>query len=147
VAPAASPELTGARREENGPPPRRKYRGSGKPRVPHTWRTRVDPCADGWLEVAAGLAAEPHRTAKPFFEHPRNRDPGSFAAGQLRILQRRVKEWRRDALWTFAAGWLEDERQTGTVLPGPLGAIPTVAVPSQNHAAEERVLTSTGSAT
>jgi len=42
-----------------------------------------------WLEL------EPDRTAKELFKRLRDEHPGSFADGQLRTLQRRVKEWRR----------------------------------------------------
>jgi hypothetical protein len=107
---------------------KRKYRRSGKPRVPHTWRTRPDPFADVWEEVQAWLGAEPERTAKSLFEQLQAQYPGDFAAGQLRTLQRRVKEWRREAILTFDAGWLEEERLAGSVLPGPLRAI--IAAPS-----------------
>jgi hypothetical protein len=42
-----------------------------------------------WLEL------EPDRTAKDLFERLRKGRETDFPAGQLRTLQRRVKEWRR----------------------------------------------------
>ena len=118
--------LPQAAAEAAGPRPRRKYRRSDKPRVPHTWRTRVDPFAAVWEEIETWLAAAPERTAKSLFEELQTRYPGAFSAGQLRTLQRRVKAWRREAILTFDAGWLEAERCAGAVLPGPLRATPAV---------------------
>ena len=42
-----------------------------------------------WLE------AEPNRTPKELFDRLRREHPGMFVPGQLRTLQRRVKDWRR----------------------------------------------------
>ncbi len=38
---------------------------------------------------------EPDRTAKELFQRLQVEHPGRFPDGQLRTLQRRVKEWRR----------------------------------------------------
>ncbi len=92
--------------EERG---KRRYRRSGKPRVPHTWRTRKDPFEGVWAEVKQKLEAEPERTAKSLFLELQQEDPGRFAAGQLRTLQRRVKQWRRETLITFQTEWLAPE--------------------------------------
>ena len=92
--------------EERG---KRRYRRSGKPRVPHTWRTRKDPFEGVWAEVKQKLAAEPERTAKSLFLELQQEYPGRFAAGQLRTLQRRVKQWRRETLITFKTEWLAPE--------------------------------------
>ncbi len=46
---------------------KRRYRRSGKPRVPHTWRTRKDPFEGVWAEVKQKLEAEPERTPKSLF--------------------------------------------------------------------------------
>jgi len=76
----------------------RKYRGIGKVpseiQVPHTWRTRPDPFAEVWAELAAQLAAHPGLQAKTLFVDLQRRYPGRFADGQLRTLQRRIKVWR-----------------------------------------------------
>ena len=76
----------------------RKYRGIGKLpseiQVSHTWRTRPDPFAEVWEEVAVQLAAHPGLQAKTLFVDLQRRYPGRFADGQLRTLQRRIKVWR-----------------------------------------------------
>ncbi|GLI38802.1 hypothetical protein GHYDROH2_23030 [Geobacter hydrogenophilus] len=76
----------------------RKYVKSGK--LPseflkeHNWRTRTDPFEAHWEEVREKLAESPGLEAKTHFEDLQRRFPGTFADGQLRTLQRRVKRWR-----------------------------------------------------
>lgn len=76
----------------------RKYRDLG--RLPsqlapqHTWRTRPDPFAGVWEEIAEKLRLAPGLEAKTLFEDLQRRHPGRFADGQLRTLQRRIKLWR-----------------------------------------------------
>ena len=41
------------------------------------------------------FGAEPWRTARELFERLQQEQPGAFPDGQLRTLQRRLKEWRR----------------------------------------------------
>jgi hypothetical protein len=41
------------------------------------------------------LELEPDRTAKELFARLRKEPEADFAVGQLRTLQRRVKDWRR----------------------------------------------------
>ena len=65
------------------------------PRSPRTWRTRVDPFETVWPEVREWLEAEPDITGKALFGRLRKKHPGEFAPGQLRTLQRRVRQWRR----------------------------------------------------
>jgi hypothetical protein len=76
----------------------RKYRQLGKLpselKKPHTWRTRKDPFEDIWHEVKSMLEINPGLEAKTLFEDLQRRNPGRFADGQLRTLQRRVKIWR-----------------------------------------------------
>ncbi len=67
---------------------------SEMPEVPRTWRTRPDPLADVWPEVAEQLAQAPRLQAKTLWDWLQRKYPGRFAEGQLRTLQRRVKEWR-----------------------------------------------------
>ena len=62
--------------------------------VPRYWRTRPDPFEDVWPEVLYWLGEEPDATAKSLFERLMTKYPGKFQSGQLRTLQRRVKEWR-----------------------------------------------------
>lgn len=65
------------------------------PKPPRHWRTRKDPFETVWPRVVLWLEAEPDRTAKGLFARLRGEQPMHFSAGQLRTLQRRVKEWRR----------------------------------------------------
>lgn len=58
------------------------------------WRTRSDPFDSTWGEVSAWLDEEPDCTAKELFQRLQAMHPGQFTKGQLRTLQRRVKEWR-----------------------------------------------------
>ena len=60
----------------------------------HEWRTRLDPFAEVWEELRERLEIEPGLQAKTLFEHLRQRQPGQFSDGQLRTLQRRIKQWR-----------------------------------------------------
>jgi hypothetical protein len=60
----------------------------------HEWRTRPDPFAEVWEEIRQRLEVEPGLQAKTLFEHLRRTQPGRFADGQLRTLQRRIKQWR-----------------------------------------------------
>lgn len=61
-----------------------------------TWRTRKDPFKDVWVDVVLrGLQNEPDITAKELFERLQMKYPGEFTDGQLRTLQRRVREWRQ----------------------------------------------------
>jgi hypothetical protein len=76
----------------------RKYCQLGKlpsdVKVEHTWRTRFDPFAEVWAELERYLTGNPGLEAKTLFDYLQRTYPGSFADGQLRTLQRRVKQWR-----------------------------------------------------
>jgi len=76
----------------------RKYRRSGKLpsdlKQEHTWRTRKDPFEDVWVGMKSMLEINPGLEAKTLFEDLQRRNPGRFADGQLRSLQRRIKNWR-----------------------------------------------------
>jgi hypothetical protein len=65
------------------------------PKPPRHWRTRTDPFEATWPRVVTWLESEPDRTAKELFERLRDERAGDFSVGQVRTLQRRVKEWRR----------------------------------------------------
>lgn len=64
------------------------------PRV-RTWRTRSDPFEAVWPEALKWIEQEPDITGKALFGRIRAKHPGEFATGQLRTLQRRVREWRQ----------------------------------------------------
>ncbi|HKA53663.1 MAG TPA: transposase family protein [Candidatus Binatia bacterium] len=62
---------------------------------PRTWRTRKDPFEGVWPEILLWLQEDPEATAKSLFERLHRHYPGRFTPGQLRTLQRRIREWRR----------------------------------------------------
>jgi hypothetical protein len=61
---------------------------------PRSWRTRADPFENAWPLIEQWLNAQPDATAKALFQRLQAQSPTPFAPGQLRTLQRRVKEWR-----------------------------------------------------
>ena len=63
---------------------------------PRTWRTREDPFAEDWEEIASSLEQAPELEAKTLFEDLLRRRPGRYGEGQLRSFQRRVKQWRAE---------------------------------------------------
>jgi hypothetical protein len=65
------------------------------PKPARYWRTRKDPFEAVWPRLVNWLESEPDRTAKELFERLCDEQQGNFSEGQLRTLQRRVKEWRR----------------------------------------------------
>jgi hypothetical protein len=76
----------------------RKYRRLSKLpselKTAHNWRTRKDPFEDVWHEIKSMLEINVGLEAKTIFEDLQRRNPGGFADGQLRSLQRRIKVWR-----------------------------------------------------
>ncbi len=116
LTPNGDAETDRALLEAELPPPafeqrtKRRYRRTSKARVPHTWRTRADPFDGVWEEMRSWLESEPGRTAKSLFLELQQRYPGRHPNGQLRTLQRRVREWRRQILVTFDDQWLELDR-------------------------------------
>jgi hypothetical protein len=76
----------------------RRYVASGKvpseSTTPRRWRTREDPFAEDWPDLAERLAAAPSLEAKALFEDLLRRRPGRYEPGQVRTFQRRVQQWR-----------------------------------------------------
>lgn len=76
----------------------RKYRDSGK--LPselkqgRAWRTREDPFDADWPAIAERLEEAPELEAKTLFEVMLEEHPERYEPGQLRTLQRRVRDWR-----------------------------------------------------
>ena len=76
----------------------RKYCDAG--RLPsqlqteHTWGTRPDSFEEVWPELEDMLENNGGLEALTLFEYLQLKEPGRFADGQLRTLQRRVKVWR-----------------------------------------------------
>lgn len=79
-------------------PTARRYRDSGKLpedlRRQRVWRTRPDPFGEVWPEVEELLRRDAGLQAKTIFEELDRRHPGRFPQGQLRTLQRRIRDWR-----------------------------------------------------
>ncbi len=62
-----------------------------------TWRTRADPFAEVWTEEIEPLLskdADGALEATTVLEWLEERHPGRFSQGQLRTLQRRLRDWR-----------------------------------------------------
>lgn len=82
-----------------------KYRDAGKLpselKTMRSWRTREDPFAEDWPAIAERLALAPELEAKTLFElllaEQARGEPPRYEPGQLRTLQRRVREWRATA--------------------------------------------------
>lgn len=61
---------------------------------PRGYRTRPDPFVEDWQWVAEQLQNAPALEAKTLFEALQERRPGRYQDGQLRTLQRHIKQWR-----------------------------------------------------
>ena len=63
--------------------------------TPRTWRTREDPFTQDWdAEIVPRLVDAPELEAQTLFEFVTALHPGRYEPGQLRTLQRRIREWR-----------------------------------------------------
>ena len=79
-----------ARKWEHGLLPSRRHK-------PHTWRTRKDPFAEVFESEVKPLLAEDSKgvlEATTLLTELNRRHPGQFSEGQLRTLQRRIRQWR-----------------------------------------------------
>lgn len=76
----------------------RKYMSSGclpsEMSVERTWRTRADVFSDDWCDIEKMLRDAPTLEAKTIFEDLQMRRSGIYQDGQLRTLQRRIRDWR-----------------------------------------------------
>ncbi|MFZ2653455.1 MAG: hypothetical protein WAX69_00935 [Victivallales bacterium] len=72
----------------------RRGRSPSERRKPHLWRTRKDPFADVAEEIEEMLGNADNLEPLTVFMHLQGKYPGKFRDGQLRTLERRVKEWR-----------------------------------------------------
>lgn len=59
-----------------------------------SWRTRKDPFEQDWPQIAKMLEDSPELEAKALFEWLQEQREGRYEPGQLRTLQRRIKQWR-----------------------------------------------------
>ena len=60
----------------------------------HDWQTRKDPFAQDWVEVEEMLKVNPGLEAKTIFEYFQRENLGKYQDGQLRTLQRKIRNWR-----------------------------------------------------
>ena len=60
------------------------------------WRTRSDPFESVWTEVKEILKRSPTVEATAVFDHLCRQQAGAFQQGQLRTLQRRIKQWKAE---------------------------------------------------
>lgn len=81
-----------------------------------SWRTRPDAYAEFWADICKELEADPAKEAKCVFQELQNHYPGRFGEGQLRTLQRRVFDWRKEigVITSF-------EHWTSCLLQGKIG--------------------------
>jgi hypothetical protein len=99
------------------------------PSSPRTWRTRKDPFAEVWPEILEWLQHDPDSTAKSLMERLHRVYPGRFPHGQLRTLQRRIREWRH----VMARSLVHGDRDGSGAEEGPtvVGAAATDAKPGR----------------
>lgn len=71
------------------------------------WRSRIDPFEVVWPQVLPWLEVRPDQSAPELFARLRHDHPGVYPDGQLRTLQRRVKDWRRLAARRLVVGLQE----------------------------------------
>lgn len=76
----------------------RKYLGhrklSSQIKQERTWQTREDPFEQDWDDIKLKLEINSGLEAKTLFEWLQRTYPGRYSDGQLRTLQRRIKQWR-----------------------------------------------------
>lgn len=90
AAAAADMSVRSARKWETGPLP-------SETKGARDWRTRPDPFAATWeSEILPLLVADEKRVleAKTVLDVLNARQPGAFDVGQVRTLQRRMRDWR-----------------------------------------------------
>jgi hypothetical protein len=58
------------------------------------WRTHQDAFEPAWPTLQRWLRVDPAQTSKTVFERLQREFPGVYREGQLRSLQRRLKDWR-----------------------------------------------------
>jgi hypothetical protein len=71
---------------------------------PKRLRRRPDPFAAVTLELRGWFEEEPWHTSRELLERLQARCPGVYPDGQLRTLQRRLKDWRREAAQRMVFG-------------------------------------------
>lgn len=74
---------------------------------PRSWRTRPDPFESVWPEILLWLQADPEAMAITLMERLQQQFPGQFHDGQLRTLQRRIRDWRQVMAHTLVHACLD----------------------------------------
>lgn len=77
-----------------------------------SWRTRKDPFEMVWSDILLWLQEYPDSTAKSLFQRLTREYPGQFQDGQLRTLQRRIREWRQIMAKDLVYACLANDRDT-----------------------------------
>jgi hypothetical protein len=77
---------------------------------PKRSRRRPDPFAAVTTELRGWFEAEPWHTSRELLERLQAERPGVYPDGQLRTLQRRLKEWRREAAHRMVFGTMTGNR-------------------------------------
>jgi hypothetical protein len=80
---------------------------------PRTWRTRTDPFEKVWPLVEQWLNQQPDANAKDLFLRLQTSTPEMFQPGQLRTLQRRVKQWRGEIARRLVLGVDHESEKDG----------------------------------
>jgi len=73
----------------------------------------VDPFAAVWPQVQQWLNEQPDANAKDLFLRLQEIMPGVFPPGQLRTLQRRVKQWRSEIARQLVYGFESEAEMDG----------------------------------
>jgi len=91
-----------------------------QPTKPRHWRTRKDPFEAVWYDVLRWLQHDPDATAKALFYRLQREYPGRFPDGQLRTLQRRVRQWREIMARKLVYTCMNEKAETAEI--GVVGA-------------------------
>jgi len=92
------------------------HRAPVKP--PRHWRTRPDPFESVWPRVCECLQTDPDLTGIELFERLQLENPRAFHSGQLRTLQRRLKQWRMNMARRLVFGVHESTSSTSLAAVG-----------------------------
>ncbi len=87
------------------------------PSKSRTWRTRKDPFETVWSEILLWVQQEPDATAKSLFERLNREYPGQYVDGQLRTLQRRIRDWRQVMARKLVYACLDGNEEAPEIIP------------------------------
>ena len=82
------------------------------------WRTHKDPFESVWPEILLWLQADPDATAKCLLERLQQAYPDRYPEGQLRTLQRRIRDWRRVMARTLVNACVDGTESAKPVVVG-----------------------------